>query len=352
VYTFQWPVRTYVGIGIVEEIGSLVPPDDDRRRAAITSAEDAWCQPLNQRIQERLHAAGYPVVEIFPRVEPNPSWDTVLQGAAFCHEHGVDVIFAIGGGSTMDASKVIAMEAGIDDVITVPTTAGTGSELNEWGVITETESRDKQSIQAVMPRVAILDPELTLTMPPLVTLLTGVDAFCHALECTVSSLANPIVDALALKAMELTAEWLRPAVEQGDDVAAREGMMEASMLGGGTMLGAGLGLMHGIGNIAGGLTHDPHGLILARLLDPVMDFNAPAIPEEKMRQMAPFVEAVRALTLEKFEALDVPQVEMKAADLPILAERAAVNVNSKTNPRSYTKEDIVAIAREAFEIVE
>ncbi|MGD1993000.1 MAG: iron-containing alcohol dehydrogenase [Anaerolineae bacterium] len=351
-YTFQWPVRTYVGNGIVDEIGGLVPPDDDRRRAVITSAGDAWCQPLNRRVQERLVAAGYQTVEIFPRVEPNPSWDTVHRGADFCREHGVDVILAIGGGSTMDASKVIAMEAQVGDVVTVPTTAGTGSELNEWGVITETETRDKQSIQAVMPRVAIIDPELTLTLPPLVTLLTGVDAFCHALECYVGNLANPVTDALALMAMELTARWLRRAVEHGDDIAARKGMVEASMLGGGTMLGAGLGLMHGIGNIAGGLTHDPHGLILARLLDPVMDFNAPAIPEEKLERIAPFVETVRALTLEKFEALDVPQVEMQAADLPILAERAAVNVNSETNPRGYTTEDIIAIAREAFEIVE
>ena len=123
------------------------------------------------------------------------------------------------------------------------------------------------------------------------------------------------------------------------------------MLGGGTMLGAGLGLMHGIGNVAGGLTHDAHGLILTRLLDAVMAFNAPVIPPEKLARVKPFVDAVRTLAAEKFPALNVPQVRMREQDLPELAQRAFVNVNSKTNPRPYTREDIVAIARQSFQIV-
>ncbi len=350
-YTFQWPARTYVGAGILDKIGEWVPPIETRRRALITSAADEWCQPLNQRLKGLLQSAGYQRVEILAQIEPNPSWDTVRQGAEFCRVHDLEAIFAVGGGSTMDASKVIAMEAEIDSVITIPTTAGTGSELNEWGVITETETRDKQSIQAVMPSFAILDPELTLTMPPLVTLLTGIDAFCHALECYVGSLANPVTDALALMAMQMIAEWLRRAVEHGDDLQARTAMLEASMLAGGTMLGAGLGLMHGIGNIAGGLTHDAHGLILTRLLDPVMTFNEPAIPPAKLARIKPFVDTLRALAQEKFKELDVPQVQMREADLSELAERAFVNVNSKTNPRAYTKQDIIAIARSSFQIV-
>ena len=350
-YTFQWPARTFVGAGILEQIGRLVPPADERRRALITSAPDEWCQPLNRRVKALLLEAGYQAVEIFPAIEPNPSWETVRRGAAHCQERGVDVIIAIGGGSTMDASKAMAMEAGVACVVTVPTTAGTGSELNEWAVITDNETRDKQSVQAVTPSYAILDPGLTLTMPPLVTLLTGIDAFCHALECYVGSLANPITDAMALMAMELISKWLRRAVEHGDDLEARTAMLEASMLGGGTMLGAGLGLMHGIGNVAGGLTHDAHGLILTRLLDAVMAFNAPAIPPEKLARIKPFVDAVRALAAEKFQALNVPVVRMREQDLSKLAERAFVNVNSKTNPRPYTREDIVAIACQSFQIV-
>jgi alcohol dehydrogenase class IV len=351
-YTFQWPVRTYVGTGILSQIGALVPPTTGRTRSLITSAADAWCRPLNERVQRLLLTAGYQTADIWAEIEPNPSWETVRRGAAFCRAYELDIIFAIGGGSTLDASKVMAMEAEVSHVVTIPTTAGTGSELNEWAVITDTRTRNKESIQAVTPSFAILDPELTLTMPPLVTLLTGIDAFCHALECYVGTLANPITDSMALMAMELVARWLRRAVEHGDDVQARTAMLEASMLGGGTMLGAGLGLMHGIGNVAGGLTHAAHGLILARLLDAVMAFNETAIPVERLARLNPFAETVRALAVEKFQAMEVPEVEMQGQDLPVLAERAFVNVNSKTNPRPYTRDDIVAIAHKSFRIVQ
>ncbi len=350
-YTFQWPVRTYVGAGIINQIGTLAPPAADRQRALIASAADAWCQPLNQRVKGLLLAAGYETIKVWAEIEPNPSWETVRQGAAFCRAHELDTIFAIGGGSTLDASKVMAMEAGVAYVITVPTTAGTGSELNKWGVITNTQTRNKESIQAVMPSFAILDPELTLTMPPLLTLLTGIDAFCHALECYVGALANPITDSMAPMAIAMMARWLRRAVEHSDDLQARTAMLEASMLAGGAMLSAGLGLMHGIGNVAGGLTHDAHGLLLARLLDAVMAFNEPAIPVEKLARIQPFVDTIRALALEKFEELNVPRVKMREQDLPDLAERAFDNVNSKSNPRPYTREDIVAIARQSFQIV-
>lgn len=351
-YTFQWSVRTYVGAGIINEIGNLVPPAGDKKRALITSAADAWCQPLNQRVKGLLVKADWETVDVWPEIEPNPSRDTVHRGAAFCTAHDVATIFAIGGGSTMDASKMMAMEAGVEHLVTVPTTAGTGSELNEWAVITNTETRNKESLQTVMPSAALLDPELTLTLPPLQTLLTGVDAFSHALECYVALTANPITDSMALMAMESVAQRLRRAVEHGDDLEARTAMLEASMLSGGAMLGViGLGLMHGIGNITGGFTHDDHGLILARLLDSVIAFNEPAIPVEKLRRAKPFMDAVRSLAVEKFEQEDVPQVTMREQDLPLMAERAFVNPNSRGNPRSFTKEDIIAIARESFEIV-
>ncbi|MEJ2733543.1 MAG: iron-containing alcohol dehydrogenase [Anaerolineae bacterium] len=350
-YTFQWPVRTHVGAGLLDRIGPLIPPAEDRRRALIVSAADDWCQRLNQRIARRLRAAGYQAVEIFARVEPNPSWGTVHQGAALFQQHELDTIFAIGGGSTLDAAKVLAMESGGAHVIAVPTTAGTGSELNEWGVITDTRSRDKQSVQAIMPEAAILDPEVTLTLSPRATLLTGIDAFSHALECYVGTTANPITDALALTGMDLVALWLRRAVDHGDDLQARRGMLEASMFGGASMLGAGLGLMHGIGNVAGGLTHDAHGLILARLLEPVLAFNEPAIPTNKLNRIQPFLDTVQALIQDKFGRLNMPEVELEEADLDPLARRAAENVNSTTNPRPFTREDIVRIARRSFRVV-
>jgi alcohol dehydrogenase class IV len=348
-YTFRWPVRTHVGAGLLNQIGQLAPPTEDRQRALIVSAAEDWCQPLNRQIAERLRAAGYQAVETFARVEPNPSWETVHQGAAFFQQHELESIFAIGGGSTLDAAKVIALEAGGAELIAIPTTAGTGSELNEWGVITDTRSRDKQSIQAITPHTAILDPEVTLTLSPRATLLTGLDAFSHALECYVGTTTNPISDALALTGMDLVTRWLRRAVEHGDDLQARQGMLEASMFGGASMLGAGLGLMHGIGNVTGGLTHDAHGLILARLLDPVLAFNEPAIPRVKLSRIQPYLDAVRALIRDKFAALNLPEVEVQEPDLDTLARRALDNVNSRTNPRPFTREDIVRITRRSFQ---
>lgn len=193
---------------------------------------------------------------------------------------------------------------------------------------------------------------MTLTLPPFTTLLTGIDAFSHALECYVAKTANPITDSLALLSMEMVAQWLGRVVAHGDDLEARTVMLEASMLSGGSMLGVeGLGLMHGIGNVTGGFTHDDHGLILARLLDPVIAFNESAIPKDKLKKIKPFTDVVRELALTTFEELNIPQVKLTEQDLPLMAERAAVNPNSRGNPRSFTQEDIIDIARQSFQIL-
>jgi alcohol dehydrogenase class IV len=350
-YTFRWPVRTYQGVGILGEIAELVPPGRGRRRAMIVSADDDWCTPLNSRMRALLRESGYQWVRIFAEVEPNPSWETAGRGADICKEYGIDVVFAVGGGSVLDAAKVMAAEAGGIQLITVPTTAGTGSELNEWAVMTELESREKESVQAALPFAAILDPELTLTLPPKLTLLTGIDAFCHALECYVGTDSNAVSDSLALTAMESVACWLRRAVDRGDDLQARTAMLEASMLAGGAMLGAGLGLMHGLGNVAGGLTHDAHGLILTSLLEPVLAFNESAIPAAKLARIYPYLGAIRRLIRDKSQEMDILQVRLREEDLALLAGRAYQNVNSRTNPRPFTLEDLMGIARRSFQIV-
>jgi alcohol dehydrogenase class IV len=350
-YTYRWPVRTHLGIGALEQLAELVPPRPDRRRALIASAGDDWCAPLNNRVRALLRGAGYQWVRIFPEIESNPSWETAGRGGEICKEYGIDVILAIGGGSVLDAAKVMAAESGLVGLIAVPTTAGTGSELNGWAVMTEPGGREKESVQAAMPSLAVLDPALTLTLPPDLTLVTGIDAFCHALESYLGTDSNAVSDALALAAMESVAGWLRRAIDRGDDLQARTAMLEASMLAGGAMLGAGLGLMHAIGNVAGGLTREPHGLILARLLEPVLAFNEAAIPALKLARIQPYLDAVRRLVQDKSQELDIPQVSLREEDLPLLAGRAFQNVNSRTNPRPFTLEDLMDIARKGFRIV-
>jgi alcohol dehydrogenase len=151
--------------------------------------------------------------------------------------------------------------------------------------------------------------------------------------------------------MELIARWLRPAVDKGADLEARSGMLEASMLAGATMLGAGLGLMHGIGNIAGGLAHAAHGLVLTRLLQPVLEFNRPAIAPHKLQRIQPFIEQIVPLAEKKLVEFNVAPVRLAKEDLPLLAHHAARNVNSKTNPRSFQETDILQLAQNSFQLI-
>ncbi|MFQ5796346.1 MAG: iron-containing alcohol dehydrogenase family protein [Candidatus Bipolaricaulia bacterium] len=346
-YQFMWPVKTLVGNGLIRQIGTHVPPLGNKT-VMITGPPDPWVKPIHEQVNGWLQAAGWDEVILFNRIETEPTWTTVDRGVALAKNKKVGAVVAIGGGSTLDASKVIAERSGIDFLCTVPTTSGTGSEINPWAVITDTKTRDKQSVRTKLPDVALLDPELTLNMPPIITLLTGIDAFIHCLECFLSTTANPISDALALQGMVLVGDNLQQTIEHGQDLVARQNMQAAALLGGGAMLGAGLGLMHGIGNVVGGLTRQPHGLILIHLLDAVMEFNEPA--EEKYGAIADRVEQLRTLVAEKTIELNLPEIEIREADLTLLAQRAAVNVNSKTNPREYTRDDIVTIAHQSFKI--
>jgi alcohol dehydrogenase len=347
-YEFRWPTRTLVGPGLIGQVGEYVMPLTDPGQLLVVAPREAWAKPLVQRLAQGLREAGWERVETFAEVEPNPSWETVARGAEQGKAAGAGAILAVGGGSAMDAGKVIAERCGVVFLCTVPTTAGTGGEISPWAVISNTETREKDSVVAKWPDLALLDPELTLGLPPKTTLFTGVDAFIHGLEAYISSTATPITDALALGGMELIAAHLRAVVEHGDDLEARSGMLQGSLLTGAAMLHAGLGLMHAIGNVTGGLYHKlPHGLILMRCMDGVLAFNEP-VAGEKVSRIKPLVSRVQGDVEALFAKLVVPDVEVAEADLPLLAERALANVNAKTNPHPATRDDVEALARRAF----
>ena len=349
-FEFRWPTRTLVGAGLIERVGEYATPSATSRRLLLVAPREEWARPLVQRIAKRLHEAGWEQIETFAEVEPNPSWKTVARGAEQGRAAGVSAILAVGGGSTMDAGKVIAERSGAVFLCTVPTTAGTGGEISPWAVISNPDTREKDSVVARWPDVALLDPELTLSLPPRTTLFTGIDAFIHGLEAYISNAATPITDALALGGMELIAPHLRVTVGHGDDLEARSAMLEGSLLTGAAMLWAGLGLMHAIGNVTGGLYHElPHGLILMRCMDAVLEFNAP-VAGVKFSRIEPLVKRVRGDVEVLFAELVVPEVKVAEADLPLLAERAVANVNARTNPRPATRDDVEALARQAFVI--
>ncbi|RLC92303.1 MAG: hypothetical protein DRI79_00960 [Chloroflexi bacterium] len=349
-YEFRWPTKTLVGVGLIERVGEYINPPATAGRLLLVAPREEWARPLVRRIATQLREVGWERVETFTEVEPNPSWETVARGTERGKAAGANAVLAVGGGSAMDAGKVIAERCGADFLCTVPTTAGTGGEISPWAVISNLDTREKDSVVAKWPDVALLDPELTLGLPPKTTLFTGIDAFIHGLEAYISSAATPITDALALGGAELIASHLRVAVEHGDDLEARSAMLQGSLLTGAAMLHAGLGLMHAIGNVTGGLYHElPHGLILIRCMDPVLEYNRPALGR-KITRLEPLVDRVRADAEALLARFEIASVKVAEADLPLLAERAVANVNAKTNPRPATRNEVETLARQAFVI--
>jgi len=225
-------------------------------------------------------------------VEPNPSTQTVDAGAKLAKDEDCDVIVALGGGSAIDAGKGIAVVAtygkqvwdymGENNIpgptlplIAIPTTAGTGSETTRCAVISFKEKKIKWSMLSpfIFPKVAIVDPVLTMTAPSYLTAHVGIDALTHAIEAYTSRLSSPISDKLALQAIELCARNLPVAVMNGDNLEARTNMALASSIAGMAMAQAGAGNAHNLGEPLGGFFEAPHGAIVGLLLPHVMEYN-------------------------------------------------------------------------------
>jgi alcohol dehydrogenase len=349
-YEFHWPTKTLFHPGLIDSIDEHITPLASAHHLLLVAPQEDWIQPLLGPMATQLKAAGWEGIESFAEVEPNPSWETVASGTKRAQEMGATAVLAIGGGSSMDAGKVIAERCEANFLCTIPTTAGTGGEISPWAVITNLETREKDSVVAKWPDLALLDPNMTLTVPPKTTLFTGIDAFIHGLEAYLSSAANPITDTLALAGMERIAPHLRIAVEDGEQLEARSAMLEGSLLTGAAMLHAGLGLMHAIGNVTGGLYHQlPHGSILMRCMDAVLEYNQPKI-KGKLSRIKPILDQVHIEIDPLFAQLSIPDVEIRQADLTTLAKRALANVNARTNPRPASHEDIESIVQQSFVI--
>jgi alcohol dehydrogenase class IV len=347
-YEFRWPTRTLFGAGLAKRVDEFLEPPDEDACLAIVAPGETWAESLLGELTARLEAGGWSRVGLFTEVEANPSWETIERGQSFIHRMSADAVLAVGGGSVMDAAKVIAERGGAYTLCTMPTTAGTGGEISPWAVITNLEQREKESVVAMWPDMAILDPSLTVSMPALTTLYTGIDAFVHGLEAYLSSAANAITDSLALAGMRLAAENLDRVMNEPRDLAGRAAMLEASLLTGASMLHAGLGLMHAIGNVVGGLYHDlPHGLILAECMPGVLRYNRP-VTADRLARIEDVVAEMQNLLEVWFGRLAVEKVSVEEDDLPLLAERAAANINARTNPRPAEKDQILDLARQAF----
>jgi alcohol dehydrogenase len=318
-------------------------------------------------------------VVLFDGVEPDPSERVVGAGFNTLRVQGCDGVIAVGGGSSMDTAKVIAVLAqgrqslqelyGVNQVmagryplILVPTTAGTGSEVTPVAVIT-TGATTKAGISSpvLLPDVAVLDAALTLQLPPSVTAMTGIDAMVHAVEAYTSALRkNPLSDAMARQALTLLTHHVDRVLEAGDDLHAREAMLVGALLAGQAFANAPVAAVHALAYPLGGHYHIPHGLSNALMLPSVLRFNAPVVSTAYTELAAllpggatPSAEALimwfEALIERSGLPLTLAEAGVAEADLPTLAEDAMLQQRLLVNnPRPVQYDDALALYQRAF----
>ncbi len=290
-FDYLLPTRLVFGRGRLNELGGICA--EYGKKPLIVTGKSSAKTGLLGRITAQLSDCA-----VFDEVVQNPLSTTAEAGLAALRRQGCDMVLAVGGGSPMDTAKAIAFmaknEGDINDyimqrktgegalpVVTVSTTAGTGSEANCFAVLTNPATNDKKSLKnpAIFPKVAILDPELLTSQPPHIVASTGFDAFSHNLEAYIANRAQPIVRILAAQGIRLLFENLEKAYQNPTDVDAFDQVMLASTLGGMSICLAGVGLPHAMEHPVSGLYNVVHGQGLAAILPKVMRFNAQRAPE-------------------------------------------------------------------------
>lgn len=297
---WNFPTRIVFGAGVVAQLSDEAKRLGLKRPLVVTDA-GLVAAGVAPRVAEALAQAGL-APSVFSGVLGNPTEANIEEGASAYREHRADGVVALGGGSPLDAGKLIALRAvcarpfeELDDavggdqlipanvppIITVPTTAGTGSEVGRSGVITVRSTGRKTVIFSpyLLAKAALLDPELTQSMPPSVTAATGFDALTHCIEAYLSLGDHPMADAIALGGIDLVAKHLLQAVTQGDDFKARGAMMKAAMMGA-VAFQKGLGACHSLAHPLSSEHGLHHGLANALCLPAVVEFNANAVPDK------------------------------------------------------------------------
>lgn len=303
---------------------------------------------------------------IYDKIVPDPPIASIDEGAALFLSNNCDSIIAIGGGSVIDAARGInivrlfggsikdyvqdkQITSNCPGLISVPTTSGTGSELSNALVITDTENNEKLAVLSneAVSEYAVLNPHLVKTLPKNMTVMTGLDVFSHAAEAYTSTLSSPVVDAICEKVMFLVVKYLPEAVNNPDDLEARERMMVASALGGWLLNNGGTHLGHSLAHVVGAKMHIPHGMACAYALPATLVFTAEVKPK-KVREIGNILDVAfpenvtdteigyyvseaykkfrdETLGLQSFEELDITRESLKALTNDVVNERFAKN---------------------------
>lgn len=369
------------GVGVLSEVG-LAARREGGVHVFVVSDPGVVAAGWTDEVLAQLGAAGL-AYELWTAVTPNPKDHEIAAGCRAYLDSQCDVLVAAGGGTCIDAAKAIAVVAvhggnivdyaGVDKTrgplpptVMVPTTCGSGSDVSQFCVVTDTRRRIKATIggRALVPDISVTDPRTLTTLPPELTAYTALDTLSHAIESYVSKAANFISDNQALAAICGVAEHLLPAMDDPDDVSAREGLARASLQAGMAFTNALLGATHAISHQIGGGTDLPHGLLNAILLPHVMEFNAPVTASRLVAvaealgistcKLRPYevadaaIAAVRTLSAKVGVPASLRELGVAEEQLGQFARNALDDAYIVTNPRAVGEEDAHAICRAAW----
>jgi alcohol dehydrogenase class IV len=376
---WNYPTNIKVGAGRIKELPELCRSLAMRSPLVFTDPGLAGL-PMIEQVMKLLQESGLQP-GLFSSIKSNPTGENVDQGVAYYRQQGHDGLIAIGGGSALDAGKAVALmvgqtrplwdfedlgdnwtrvnKAGMAPVIAVPTTAGTGSEVGRASVITDQASHVKKIIfhPNMLPTQVILDPELTLGLPPQMTAATGMDALSHSLEAYCSPFYHPLAAGVAVEGIRLVKAYLPRAVEQGDDLEARTQMLVSSSMGA-TAFQKGLGAMHALAHPLGALYDAHHGMLNAILMPYVLKANRSAI-EQRIERLASYLalpnsgfEGFLQWLLDLRAAIGIPhtlaEIEIDDGQAALIGTMAVEDPSAGGNPIAFDKDQYQEIFLDAL----
>lgn len=383
-FSFQAPTRIQFGADTAGSAADSVQALGGKKTLIVTDANLIKAGVLVP-ILESFRNGNFPEPMIFDAVPPDSDLQSVTAATTMARQYGCDSIVGVGGGSVMDTAKAVniglthgaemleyqginTLSSHLLPLVAIPTTAGTGSEVSFVAMVKDAQEGKKILFgsQFLAPDIAILDPRLTISLPPKLTAATGFDALTHDLESYVASTASPVSDALALESMRLLFKHLRRATEAGDDLHSRSATLIASTMAGLAFTNAGVGVVHALAHATGGLFGTHHGMTNAVFLPHGMEFNLDAASaryasaarslgisntRDDVRAARDLIEAVRLLMSEcglasRLRDLGVP--ELPDGELEELAFIAATDPAIMFNPKEASNQDLVAIYKRAF----
>jgi alcohol dehydrogenase len=380
-FEFSLGARVLYKRGLAYELGDLAAGLGAQRAFIIADhgvAAVGLLEPVIAGLQKHIEVVG-----AYTDVPANSSVESVMEAASAARDVQADLVVAVGGGSPIDTAKAVrivlthgghlldyqgyhVIDSPLVPMIVVPTTAGTGSEVTTFAVIRDHANDLKITFSShyLVPNMAVLDPAMTVSLPPRLTAATGMDALSHAIETYVSSENSPFSDSLALHAIDIISTHLRDAVRDGANMEARGQLLIASTMAGLAFSNGFLGIVHALSHAVGGKFAVHHGTLNAIFLPPVMRFNSNFVPDRYVRiakalgvnaggrsneaVVADGIASVHTLTTECGLPTTLREVGVTEGSLPELATTALVDIAIYTNPQPATEEQLLEMLYEVW----